>query len=668
MFLFNRNECVDICLKNKNKYVAVAVNDLICDFERVSELSVRPKIVNEVTGNCIVIEENTSVTADPITDERFTITVKNGKIVISAGGYLGTMWGIYTISEKYLGVNPCYLFNDLAIEKKPCAEIPEGEINSEPQGYGFRGVFINDEDLLTGWKEPGGLRYIDCPFYNVTVPVNVMEKVVETMVRLKFNLIIPATFLDVDNPPEKALADCVARRGIYLSQHHCEPMGVTSFTFKNYCDKFGKKGNYSYTESPELLEEVWAYYADKWSKYDNVVWQIGLRGLGDDRPVWQDDDPTEEQLISGAQSISRAYEKQREIIRSATGGRAKYFTSTLWMEGSTLVEKGYLKFPPDVIAVFADTSPTQLYGEEYNKVKREKGSKYGIYYHLQYYGCGPHLVPQTGLKKLYYNLKLAYDKGDNSYIIMNASNVREFVFELEAYSQMAWNMPTYSNAVYLSEYCDMYGELKTQMASAITEYFDSFPEIAPEYLKYHLSKYFNYDMRKPPEGITNFVLKEGSIITYGRQLAYNFYMDKFANEADEPLIKAYYEGIKAALPASDKVCRKFKKIVAEIKDENLKRHAKIKWLLSAETLNLIYRWYIAVYEAKLAYRSKNDIKVLENAHIAYDSLVKILKKRKCAEYGEFVNWYRGDTKMNIGELLGYTERLLCWYYRTPLFY
>ena len=407
------------------------------------------------------------------------------------------------------------------------------------------------------------------------------------------------------------------------------------------------------------MQEVWAYYADKWSKYDNVVWQIGLRGLGDDRPVWQDDDPTEEQLIEGAQIISRAYEKQREIIRLATNNKAKYFTSTLWMEGSTLVEKGYLIFPTDVIAVFADTSPTQLYGEEYNKVKREKDSKYGIYYHLQYYGCGPHLVPQTGLKKLYYNLKLAYDKGDNSYIIMNASNVREFVFELAAYSQMAWDMQNYSNAQYLSEYCDMYGEPKERMASAITEYFESFPEIAPENLKYHLSKYFNYDMRKQPEGITNFVLKEGSIITYGRQLAYNFYMDKFADEANNPLLKAYYEGIKAALPASDKVCAEFEKLVAEIKDENLKRHAQIKWFLSAKTLNLLYRWYLAIYEAKLAYRSKNATKTLQNAHIACDSMAEILEIRKCAEYGEFVNWYRGDTKMDMGSLLWYTQRLLC---------
>ena len=44
------------------------------------------------------------------------------------------------------------------------------------------------------------------------------------------------------------------------------------------------------------MENVWSFYVDKWAKYDNVVWQIGLRGLGDDRPIWQDDVPTEKVL------------------------------------------------------------------------------------------------------------------------------------------------------------------------------------------------------------------------------------------------------------------------------------------------------------------------------------------------------------------------------------
>ena len=642
MQLFNRDGCVDICLKNTDKYVRSAVNDLADDFKRVSTACVRPKIVFEETDGCIVIEENGKNFAEPLADESFSIRTDGGKIRISANGYLGTIWGIYAFSEKFLGVDPLYIFNDLAIVKKDTLEI-SSEINIEdkPEGFGFRGVFINDEDFLGGWKGGGKLRHVGGEFYALTVPEAVMDKVVETVLRLRLNLVIPATFLNIDNPPEKALADAVAKRGIYISQHHCEPLGVSSFSFDEYCKKHGKKGKFSYAESPLLMEEVWTHYAEKWAEYDNVVWQTGLRGMGDDRPVWQDDLPTEEVLKESGEFISRAYEKEKEIILKATNGKAKHFTSTLWMEGAALVEKGYLEFPRGVITVFADTAPTQLFGDEYDKIARERGEKYGIYYHLQYYGCGPHYVPQTGLEKLWYNMKLAYDKGDDSYFIMNVGNVREFTFELGAYAKAAWNMKTFSNEKYLNEYCSLFGSSGDDVKAAVSDYFASFPELDSKYLEKHLSKYFNYTKKEPPEGISNFVLKEGSIIGYGMQLVGNF-----RGDLSDTLCGEYYGAVKSVLSRSDEICERFEKIVCELK-EPLKTHVLVKWLLSAKTLNCIYKWYVSLYESKKYYDEYKSEEMKTAVFSACDYLKELLKFRKCAEYGEFEKWYQGDVKFNI---------------------
>lgn len=658
MFLFNGAKCADICLKNTNKYIYKAVIDLVNDFERVSEAGVRPKIVKDETENCIVIEENTRSSAEPIKDEGFSIVACGNKVRITADGYLGTMWGVYTFSEKFLGVDPCYLFNDLAIVKRASAEMPDTVIEDKPDGFGFRGVFINDEDLLGGWKDGGGARLVGGGFYYVTVEKSVIEEVVETILRLKLNLVIPATFLDLDNPPEKALADAVAERGIYLSQHHCEPLGVSSFTFDNYCKKYGKTGKFSYGECPDVMEEVWSFYVDKWAQYDNVVWQIGLRGLGDDRPVWQDDIPTEEVLKRSGAFISKAYEKEKDIILSATNGKAKHFTSTLWMEGSTLVEKDYLHFPKDVTMVFADTAPTQIYGDEYDRVTREKGEKYGIYYHLQYFGCGPHLVPQTGLKKLYYNMKRAFDKGDTDYFIMNVSNVREFVFEMGAYAESAWSMNRYSSEDYLNRYVSKFGKAAEEMKATITDYFESFPVTESKNLEKHLKQYFNYATVEPPKGITNFVLKEGSILEYGKRIT-----DNFNKDLSEWLCNEYYAAIKPIIANSDSICERFEKIVDGL-DEPLKTHAKIKWLLSAKTLNYIYKWYTSLYEGRAyrdAYDGENMKKSLKTA-VGY--LAEYLEYRKCAEYGKFENWYRGDLKMNVKQRLYDTMKT---YGQTPEF-
>ena len=86
------------------------------------------------------------------------------------------------------------------------------------------------------------------------------------------------------------------------------------------------------------------------------------------------------------------------------------------MEGSTLAEKGLLEFGEDTIVVFADNGPNQMFGKDYDKVPRQEGVQYGIYYHVQYYDIGPHLTPQTGLDKLYYNIGRTKKKGTTATI------------------------------------------------------------------------------------------------------------------------------------------------------------------------------------------------------------------------------------------------------------
>ena len=652
MKLFDKTKCISLCLKNTSPYVQHAVEDMKNDFKRISKSGIYPEIIFEENDWCIVIEENTSDGCEPIKDESFTIKSENNKIRISASGYLGTMWGIYTFCEKYLGVDPCYLFNDLVIEKSESLTIPDINISDRPESFGFRGVFINDEDLLTGWKDNGGIRYLDFYWYPLTVEESVINMVIETILRLKLNLVIPASFLDIDNSPEKLLADCVAKRGIYLSQHHLEPLGLSAFTFRNYCQKYNKNGEFSYIENPHVIEEAWEFYAKKWAEYDNVVWQIGLRGEGD-RPMWHEEIPTDEELKKYGEFISKAYAKEKEIIMKVTNGKARYFTSTLWMEGSELLEKGCLQFPEDTIIVFADAGLNQMFGNEYYSVKRDKSSKYGIYYHLQFFGSGPHFAPQTGLDKLCYNTELAYENGDNSYYIMNISNVREFVFELQAYSQMMWNIKKFSKEEYIDNYCEKFGEEKKCVKELITKYFGILPSLNTDYLDEHFhKKYFNFLTKDNFYGFKNFILKEGDILEHGE-----FLMNEFHRPIKNPLYKAYYDELKKSIPEYIQLCSEWEKLYWRL-GYPLNKHIEVKWLLYAKTLLYIYKWYVNLYEAKMycdLYESEN---MKASLNSACRSLEEYLQYRKCAEYGVFKDWYRGDLKMNIKQRLYYTKRFL----------
>ena len=649
MLLFQDNQSISICLKNDNPYVRLAVEDLRADFLRVSHLSVTPTIVGQEEDGCLIIEDN-PCKENPLQDESFKITCDGKRIIISANTYMGTLWGIYTFSERILGVQPCYLFNDLAVEKRSSLKVQLFTIADKPQQEGFRGIFINDEDLLTGCKESGGVRPIDYPWYQTTVAQSVMDKVVETALRLKINLVIPASFLNIDNPPEKALADCAARRGLFLSQHHIEPLGLSHFTFDGYCKRFEKQGGYSFIHNPDTLIEAWEYYAEKWAQYDNVVWQIGLRGKAD-RPVWEEEQPTDKELEKYAGYINSALKTQKGIVQKATDGKAKYFTTTLWMEGSLLMEKGLLDFGEDVVVIFSDNGPNQMFGKEYDRVPRCANKNYGTYYHLQYHDVGPHLAPQTGLNKLHYNLKKAHGKGDNSYFILNVGNVREFDFELKAYAQMLWNMDGFSVESFLDEYSSLYGAQAEQAKAFVYAYFDKLPTLETECLRYVHAQYFNYNYEEPTiDGVKNFVLKDELVMVKGAEIVW-LMEEKLPSE----LYGKMYAELKKAIPVYEELSTALKEWSLAL-PKALQRHVTCKWWLYSTTLLHFYRWFVTAYEAKQSYDNGGAWK--DKIQEAIAGIEEYLSLRKCAEYGDFENWYKEETKVNATWRLRLARELL----------
>ena len=654
MLLFDEGFCADICLKNKNEYVRRAAEDLAKDLSRVSVFGRVAHIIDEdeLYGDAIIIEENIRPDIDPIEDESFSIVCDGKKIRISAPTYLGTMWGIYTFSEKVLGISPCYLWDDIKPQESHEFWVDSFEIHDSPSGFGFRGIFINDEDLLTGWVKSGGRREIDYPWYNDTVDVSVMDKVVETALRLKMNLVIPASFLDIDNSAERALADCVAKRGIYLSQHHIEPVGLSAFTFEKYCKKFGKIGEFSYIKNPSLMEEAWMYYAAKWSAYDNVVWQLGLRGKCD-RPVWEEDIPTPDELRKYGEFIGRAISKQKEIVEKVTCGRAKHFTATLWMEGAKLAKEGFLSLPEGVVAVFADNGPDQMYANDFYSVERETGRKYGIYYHLQYFGLGPHLAPLTGLSKLCYNLKLAFDKGDRAYIIVNASNIREFIFELGAYSKMTWNAVDFSPEGYLDGYAKRVvnisnGEIsKDCVKNAVNSYFDAIAVLDTSLLERHSGKFFDYRY-EDVDGVKNLVIKDGMTVNACRHLLENLDKDYFSS-----LWTDYYEAISRSIPKYEAVKVIFEEIIS--KNHTLKHHFEAHWLIYTSLMLSLYKCFTALYDAKQSHKREEKLKHIT---VAYDAIASFIESRSVVEQGELENWYRGESKLDLKRLLAEIESVM----------
>ena len=152
--------------------VKKAIDDLANDMQKV--FGTRPRIVPQSDAMAIEIAVPTGGAA-----ESFAIAARGNHVVLSGADMRGTLYAIYTFSHDWLGVDPMYYWTDKAPAKKAGIVIPAALSKAWPAPlFKYRGFFINDEDMLTGWapgeKSDGS---------GIARPV--MDKIFETILRLR---------------------------------------------------------------------------------------------------------------------------------------------------------------------------------------------------------------------------------------------------------------------------------------------------------------------------------------------------------------------------------------------------------------------------------------------------------------------------------------------------
>jgi hypothetical protein len=478
----HKNNAVIVIDKNENAFVHKAVSDLVSDIRKITGVDIEISDVPvEGKPNLIIgTIESSSRVSERFANlsgkwEWYSLKTEGKNLYIAGSNPRGTMFGIYYFIENYLEVDPLYWWKDIEpVQKEKLAFDKINYTSSEPD-FRFRGWFINDEDLMTSFKDGGGTRKLDYPFYHQIVHPDIAERVFEAAVRLRFNLIIPASFIEIFNPAEERLLELAAARGLYLSQHHVEPMGVSAFGYFNYWEqKTGEKPLFSYYSEKEKVIEVWKESAKRWSKYPDVIWQIGLRGIAD-RPMWMADPGVPQSNEDRAGIISEAMQVQMQILTELLPGQPLEVTTTLWGEGAVFNEMGLLTFPENTTIVFSDNSPGWIMQKDFYETRRDPGINYGIYYHHQLIGGGPHLAQAVPPSKTHEIFSLAREKNSDYYAIMNVGNVREFVLGIEASRDILENTYDFEPDIWLQKWCTQnFGKSATTIQQAYEEYFKSF--------------------------------------------------------------------------------------------------------------------------------------------------------------------------------------------------
>ncbi len=346
-------------------------------------------------------------------------------IVLSGSDTLGAIYAVYQFSRQFLHVDPMYWWTDHAPARRATVTVPAGYDETQAPVFRYRGFFINDEDLLTGWR-PGTAQGAD-------ISLRVWNRIFETILRLKGNMVIPGTWIF---PYERQIRLAV-RRGLMVSQHHVNVLGLDTY-------RWPKKVPYLFTSNRRKLEDAWATAVSEYPRRMHAIWSVGYRGLND-YPFWLVDPNAPKTMAGRAAIIQQAIAAELRIIRRVHP-HAPVILNT-WQETGRFLLQGLLHKPKGVTLVWADDGHGII--QDHGHLSRGEG----VYYHtMMIDGASNHLSELVPPATIQEELTRAVRAGATDYLVVNTSNTRPAPMTSEETMSIAWNPHPWLRHPHQSQY------------------------------------------------------------------------------------------------------------------------------------------------------------------------------------------------------------------------
>jgi len=628
-----------------------ATQDLRSDFARV--FGQRPRLVTSLKDAgpvAIVIAERSDVPAGvPCTTtankEAFAFSIANfsdarHRVVCLTGADMrGTIYAIYQFSQTVLGVDPMYLWTDKQPDKRTSIPLPADFPHVFPSPvFRYRGFFPNDEDLLTGWipAEKGE---------HAGISLKVWDNIFETILRLKGNMIVPGTWIF----PDDAQVEAAAQRGLIINQHHAISLGVN-------VARWPQGVPYNFSTHPEILERAWKDAVAEYKPNEEILWSVGLRGLSDVSYASLDPSVRNNDPLLGKR-ISAAIADQMRIVR-ARYPKAQFVTD-LWQEGARLMREGYLKIPPELTLVWADTG----YGDMQDG--GEVASGQGAYFHVAMMnGNANQLSEMVPVSVIQEELGRYIKAGATSYFLVNTSDIRPVAMTTEAVMDIAWGgLPKTASdadgAFYRKWATEEFG---ARSADALEKVYKEY--FAAPRMPVHMPRLTSAGNAPPtPENYSNVPREEGDqhYHTEVRRLILNALSEhqviaipsqspKWTEPRVMPVgdaamqraeLEHDIEDCTAAQPRWDAVWRDA--VEAEQLVDPARRNYYQAGVLTMIAINReSNRMLLDVARSFQDNEAGHTEKAEAEAEEALQALDTIQKSMAAAEYGKWKNWYRGD--------------------------
>lgn len=626
-----------------NGPVRIAAADLASDMSKV--FGVKPKIVSSASdagGTAIVVHEATDATRPA---ESFSIAAAEdgGRKVVRLEGadMRGTIYAIYEFSQEFLGVDPMYYWTDNEPARRSSVVLAAGLHKEYPAPmFKYRGWFPNDEDLLTGWA----------PDEKTGIAPAVWEKIDETILRLKGNIVVPGTW----NFPDEQEMRIAGERGLILTQHHAMPLGVN-------VARWPKDVPYNFSTHPEILERAWKNAVAAIPQDQEVLWSVGLRGLSDVSYASMDPSVVGNDKRLGM-LISKAIDEQMKIVRERFPN-AKFVTD-LWQEGARLEQQGLLKIPPEVTLVWADTG----YGDPQDNGLVAAGQ--GIYFHVAMMnGRANQLTEMVPVERIYEQLGRYQKAGATAYFLVNTSDIRPVVMTTRAVMDAVWEgadkkTPDEFYKEWIRE------EFGAKAVPALTEFYKAY-FAAPAVLQGRLGEMNDKFVRWYGDQLYH---------TEGRELMLQTILQtpivsvpSQAPKWEPPRYNTRFGGpewvdatAKREIMACGEAQPRWDAVWGQaVKDEALVPAARRNFynmavLTMAATNRDSNRMLLEVSHAVEDLKAGDKTKAESEAKQAVKAMDDLLTTRKSAEYGKWKDWYRGDWLSGVARTQETAQNFAKW--------
>ncbi|MBS1803962.1 MAG: glycosyl hydrolase 115 family protein [Acidobacteria bacterium] len=561
-------------------------------------------------------------------------------VCLTGADMRGTIYAIYQFSQMVLGTDPMYLWTDKLPERRSSIVLPADFAKVYPSPViKYRGVFTNDEDLLSGWIP--GLKS-----KRTGISLRVWDNIFETILRLKGNMIVPGTWIF----PDDAQVEAASRRGLIINQHHAIPLGVN-------VARWPKDVPYNFSTHPEILERAWTNAVATYKPDEEILWSVGLRGLSDASYASLDESVRDNDELLGKR-ISDAIAEQMKIVR-ARYPKAQFVTD-LWQEGARLMQKGLLKIPPEVTLVWADTG----YGDMQDGGRVAAGQ--GAYFHVAMMNFNANqlseMVPVSVIDE---EMGRYIKAGATNYFLVNTSDIRPVAMTARAVMEAAWSGaqtgPDADIAFYKQWAAEEFGAKAADAVAAVYREYFAAPSMRSEHAATELTSAGNAPPARPEysrvprmNGDQHYHteirrllldrLSEGQVASIPSQSpkwTAPRLVPQFSAEQNKAMLEQDIKECEEAQPRWDAVWQDA--VAAKMLVAAERRDYYQAAVLTMITINReSNRALELIAQAVQDDEAGDALKAQLEAHEANVSLEAVQASMHAAEYGKWKNWYRGD--------------------------